>query len=327
MKKALHTLTLLAILGLSAKSQTITYANFSNELAATTNLLIANTSSFNMALTTTLGSGVTWNAAGLTQQASTPVVHLSYYAAAGIPHYSFFNSSNYVPRDPALLALISDEFDYYCADSVALIGKWAQNGSHEIYQNPDVFLFFPMAYGATKVDTYSKTNYSDSLTVSSHQTGKHTIAFNGFGTLILPQGSFSNVALVSDVRTNSLGPDSPTSTWYDISTGKMLLQYHENAGSTSIGYTSDLVTEILEADNDHSFSLFPNPTSNFLTITKLSGSKTGIEVFDVLGAMIYSSETTNTHTTIDLSNVPKGLYFLKIACPGQKATSKKILVQ
>lgn len=323
-------ITCIALLtSLLAHAQTISFANFFPSVSTTLNAIMVEPSSFGMSLTTTTGTGVTWNAAGLTQQSGTPTLHLSYTAPVFSPHGSLFPASNYVQVDPALTAFVSYEYVNYGPDSVVLIGRYDPSSAHEIYQNPDKFLVFPFDYGQTFSDDYSKTNYSDSITMSSIQTGTRNVSFNGYGTLILPQGSFTNVALVSEVRTNSLGPDSHKYTWYDINNGKRLMMYEENAGTTTIAYNSDAATTVEAINSELSAKLFPNPMTN-TAILKCNienvNDNTILILYNVMGMKLRTIAIKSNEVLIQRENLEEGTYFYVLQNGSMKIDCGKLQV-
>jgi hypothetical protein len=61
--------------------------------------------------------------------------------------------------------------------------------------------------------------------------------------------------------------------------------------------------------------IYPNPTKEFLVISYKLLVNAKIQVYDVLGREILPLNTTYTgiyHATIDVSNLAKGMYFLKV---------------
>lgn len=309
----------------SAQAQTLTYANFANCLSQTLNVKIANNSSFNTALTTTTGNGVTWNASGLTDQSGTPVIHFVYASPVFTPNGSLYPSANYVQYDPALTSVLEYNYSHISPDSMVDWGSYAPSGKHEIYQNSDKRLVFPFAYGQSFTDSYSKTNYSDATTVSSNQTGTRTVTFSGFGTLILPQGTFTNVALISELRTNSLGPNSTTFTWYDLSNGKRLLFYEENDGSVVTAYSADGPTSITKTETEEAITIYPNPFSNTLCFDNVAASsETTYTLCEPTGKVVLSGTIDSEITSIHTTELATGVYFLNIGKGASAATFKVV---
>lgn len=302
-------------------AQTITFSNFSNSLSGNFHAALANQSSFNLNLTTTVGNGVIWDATGLTQQAGTPTISMIYGNPGSTANASLYPLSNYVFYDPTLTAAITLDYLYINADSMSRVGQHEPNDAHEIFTNPDKLLIFPFTLNQSFTDNYAKNNYSDATTFSSFQTGTRTVSYVGFGTLNLPQASFSDVALISELRTNSLGPNSTTFTWFEVNTGKKLLYYSENNGNVNIAYNVDLNTGNNETINSSNIQFYPNPVENFLYLNKLNANSK-ISIHNAIGEKIDCNFINNS---IDLSDVEKGIYFLNIVNENQNLSVIKFI--
>jgi hypothetical protein len=78
------------------------------------------------------------------------------------------------------------------------------------------------------------------------------------------------------------------------------------------------------------FSIYPNPSSDKFTI-ELPSSKllkdTEVQIFDLLGTMVYSGSLSNIKTDIDLSLKPKGVYFLRVYRNNVPAGVEKIILE
>jgi len=108
--------------------------------------------------------------------------------------------------------------------------------------------------------------------------------------------------------TNSAGADSITKIEY-IKVG------HEIAG---------LKTENAKAD----ISIFPNPSTGIFTIKSTNVSQnTSICILSILGEEIYSKKITAPSTIIDLSEVSKGVYFVKTIGEKNKMEIKKLILE
>lgn len=320
----------ISLLSFKLISQTITYSNFSTTLTNTTSANIATNSSFNSALTTVIGNGVTWDASGLTIQAGTPVVHFSFENPTSTPQGTLFPSSNYVEYDPALTSIVSYNYYLYNSDSITSVGSYDPSAAHEIFQNPDKHLIFPFAYGQSFTDNYSKTNYSNATTVSSYQTGTRTVSFNGFGTLILPQATFNNVALISESRTNSLGPISHEYTWYDISNGRKLLYRSENNGSIITVWSSGITLGLEEKNLTNSVVIYPNPIKDISTLKIHSENLLNnavLKIYNIMGVEIKSIPVKNQEVIIDKEGVETGIYFYNLLDCNRILNKGKLIIQ
>lgn len=87
-------------------------------------------------------------------------------------------------------------------------------------------------------------------------------------------------------------------------------------------------TEINEIDHDNDFSIFPNPTNGILNIqsTLPNIQFKSVEVYNMLGEKIYYSDINVDGSEIDLSNQPKGIYFVQVQT-NEGIVNKKIIIQ
>ena len=59
--------------------------------------------------------------------------------------------------------------------------------------------------------------------------------------------------------------------------------------------------------------IFPNPSNGLVNISTLNKGNLNIEVFDIAGKLVYTSQTNNTlQTNLDLSSFDKGIYTIKV---------------
>ncbi|KAA3653086.1 MAG: T9SS C-terminal target domain-containing protein [Bacteroidetes bacterium] len=318
-------ITILAVLTkICVIGQTITYNNFSKAINDTISVNLAENNSFSPTLKTTTGSSVIWNASNLLVKSGTPIIHFSYSATTSTPYASLYPNSNYSFYDPALTAFLGYDFVHFNSDSVISWGTYEPSSSHEIFQNPDKKLIFPFTYGQSFTDTYAKTNYSNATTISSYQVGTRTVTFSGFGTLILPQGTFTNVALVTELRTNNLGPNSYEYTWYNISNGKKLLLRTENGSSINTAFCNSLPTGISKLANTSEFSISPNPaaTSATLNISSiLISDHLNLTIYNLLGEKIYTSVITSNKHIINRNGLDSGIYIYTITTKANETLS------
>ena len=70
--------------------------------------------------------------------------------------------------------------------------------------------------------------------------------------------------------------------------------------------------------------LYPNPTSGILKVTAENNFQ--MQIIDVLGKVVYSSENVANGVNIDLSNLQKGVYIAKIV-ENEKISTQKIILK
>jgi hypothetical protein len=103
-----------------------------------------------------------------------------------------------------------------------------------------------------------------------------------------------------------------------------------NGGTTStVSKTVSIVCVGIEENVllNQNFSLYPNPTSNVINIEVANVNSYNYQITDLLGKVIMSDRVYNQdRTSVNVSSINKGIYFLTIESSGQKAT-KKIVIE
>ncbi len=102
--------------------------------------------------------------------------------------------------------------------------------------------------------------------------------------------------------------------------------------SSSKSNTASQATGINELFNSMSVTISPNPSNGKFTIQlssiQLSNSKCEVKIHNILGEQIYISELKQrTANEIDLSDIPKGIYFVQISDEIKPLSNRKIIVQ
>ena len=91
----------------------------------------------------------------------------------------------------------------------------------------------------------------------------------------------------------------------------------------SYNYQANCFTEIEENNAQHNISVFPNPAKEAFSIFTFSDDNTFIQLLDIKGNVILSDNFVR-NTSVNISNLAKGLYLLKLRnC--KKSYIKKII--
>ncbi len=94
-------------------------------------------------------------------------------------------------------------------------------------------------------------------------------------------------------------------------------------GTNGVIYKLDLGIGINDVAKDDELTMYPNPATNELTIeSKMQNAE--IEIRDVLGQMVYSTKAIAASSTIDVSMLSKGVYFISLQ-NGKQTINKKLV--
>lgn len=98
---------------------------------------------------------------------------------------------------------------------------------------------------------------------------------------------------------------------YARRTGSLVIGYHGlgNCGATTVNFT--LGTEDFALSK---FKMYPNPTIGYTTIELPEGfTEAKVVVYDFLGRIVKNQSVSNAQNNIDISNLQKGSYLLKVS--------------
>lgn len=80
----------------------------------------------------------------------------------------------------------------------------------------------------------------------------------------------------------------------------------------------------VEENEEKQLAIYPNPASDYVTIDNLE-EKSEIKLFDVSGKEVVSKTTTLSKNKIDISNLAKGVYFIKVKTGNENIKVQKII--
>ena len=77
----------------------------------------------------------------------------------------------------------------------------------------------------------------------------------------------------------------------------------------------------------HAFSVYPNPTNDFVTIHALgNASATTLQLVDMTGRILLTESNNGAaDMTLSLTTIPAGMYYLKISSGATQQVEKLIL--
>lgn len=80
--------------------------------------------------------------------------------------------------------------------------------------------------------------------------------------------------------------------------------------STIWSFSTEPISALNNVLNTDNFYIYPNPSKGIFTIST-NGKIKSLEIYDLLGQLIFKSEKLNPITQIDIGNKPNGIYYLK----------------
>lgn len=150
-------------------------------------------------------------------------------------------------------------------------------------------------------------------------------------TLLL--GMSLSVAQAQQSPTATGGSASGTGGSVNYSVGQIAYTTHFSAtGSVAQGvqqpYEISVVTSIKEGNNIHlNLSVYPNPTSDFLTLKVDDARIEGLsyQLCDVTGKLVEDKKITSAEMSISMLSLPDAAYFLKVVSNATEIKVFKII--
>ena len=274
------------------------------------------------------GAAVTWDYTTLSSLPDTSTQQI--VSPASTSHGSLFPGSNLVEKN-------SDgtfAYVYKNTDSSYLVGfEDTVNGYTIHYPNYLLFLVRPVTYGTNVSDTFTDGFASSTLNFNGY--GTVSIVGDGYGTLKLPIGTFSNTlrVKVTQVEYDTSLPGTTyvtTSTsyiWFDNTHASCLLKINSTATSTTTSKTVEYLLEepsgVQQIDESPQFSFFPNPAKDVLHI--LPCREGVVSVVNMLGQTIMTFAVGKNELNIPVADLPAGIFYIVYGTEKCSLTSRLII--
>ncbi|HRG59629.1 MAG TPA: T9SS type A sorting domain-containing protein [Bacteroidia bacterium] len=334
MKKTLQELLLLALLGLSLKSiaqPTLTAAGCSPVIGYATTTV--SNAGFPQGAS---GANQTWNFASI---GNTSSANAQYVTVGSTPNGAQFTNCN-------IASFGGGAYSFYNSTATALTlnGIVSPSGGPVItYSNGEDGLRFPFTYGNTYTDTWAATFTSG---VDFFRTGSTTVTADGYGTLITPQGTYTNALRIHFVQTYHDSSDFAVGDytndeyfWYKEGI-KEALAYTFTFSSVFAGQTTNsagggYAAGTVGVENNTAslaFVLAPNPTQDIINIAINDNSLGQIKtrIINQLGQEVAPLENLNymagNNMQFDVAYLKNGIYTLQLILEDNSVINKRFTV-
>lgn len=287
------------------------------------------------------GANVTWDYSGLQNQYLDTV---GFQVAAGTPYAATFPTSNLAAFDPA-----SGGWSYITSDATGFYFNGFTEPTIGLIQlnPPQLVAPVPFTFGDIRTSTSGFT--IDTLFNGQYLRFEVTVQSefeaDGYGTVLLPTGTFNNVLRVksTDLSTNvvSIGTNilgtivyAPISTSQSQST--TFSHYQQGASASfildidadSLGSITNSSSYLLqsvilsapEIDNGRTTGVFPNPAADAIIIQG-AGNEQSMTVYGLDGKnVVISLVPQGRDARADVSQLANGLYFFTVGKRAGKFT-------
>ena len=80
-------------------------------------------------------------------------------------------------------------------------------------------------------------------------------------------------------------------------------------------------------NNNYEINVFPNPANEIIAVSykQSANSNVNISIYDVVGKLVYTENTTSKNSNINTSNLNDGIYFLKLTGKDFNTTEKLVI--
>jgi hypothetical protein len=90
-------------------------------------------------------------------------------------------------------------------------------------------------------------------------------------------------------------------------------------------YEVSTTVGINETSINLELSVYPNPTTDYLTLKVDDNSNLNYQVYDLQGKVIENKKVSSTTTSINVENLPKAIYFLNVTKNNRIVKTFKII--
>ncbi len=279
------------------------------------------------------GGNQTWDFSSLAPHPLHPDYYFKFMDPADTPHADRYPGAELAAVTP------DGNFVFYVLTNgtLELMGATAEvptlGTAFSDYDNNESEVVFPINFGDSHSDTFDGTNSLGAF--SGDFDGTWSAQVDGYGTLVLPIGTFTNVLRTKEERTfNITGMPGLSSTLWRYSTpdrSLWLLSFErfDDGSPDQVFYASSpqVVTSSVEV-RPAGFAIYPNPVQagRQVVFENLDGRFAEMVLSDFSGKIIAGKTLYDGQITMS-ADLPPGFYFLKFKNAEGGVFTEKIIVE
>jgi hypothetical protein len=282
------------------------------------------------------GAGQTWDFSGLSSTEQHSITFLSPEATSYAATYPTATIA-FEPDAPSGIYL----FTRFSEDGADALGDELSFG-YTHFSDPRRGLKFPFAFN----DTWSDAFAGDWVTIGSTGTisGSITGTADGYGTLILPYGTFTNILRVHThtVTTQIIVTPPPGATnvvnedsylFFKPGVAMELLNIAHADNTSSSTFLTESTVGVQEAlMQDIGIEVMPNPATDAISVTYGAVGVVKLAVYDALGRAMLERNLGRVPPGIhreqmDVSMLAQGQYVLSITTADGQTGSRRFVVE
>ncbi len=174
-------------------------------------------------------------------------------------------------------------------------------------------------------------NYAVTVTDENGCTASKSITIQQPSQLVITTSTTNGTAMVDTVT----GGEAPyTYLWSTgataqqitgLSTGNYLVTITDNNGCTAASGVNVVESGIENTGSSAGFRLWPNPAKNELQITVSGTSQATLDIRNILGQVILSTNITTQQSKIDVSQLVNGIYIAEVKQAGRKQVKQFVI--
>ena len=152
-------------------------------------------------------------------------------------------------------------------------------------------------------------------------------------TIVLVSSSLITIdaqSLDQNLVSSASGHSSTTNLNYEHTIGQVVQGVQElTTGSLTEGFHQPalLLTDVQHLKPDIAVNIYPNPTTDQLTISTMSHQNSSYRLVNAAGMIIASGRLTSADTSVPMAHTPPGAYYLTVLNEALIVSTAKIIKQ